>query len=294
MKIFSILLLKNEVDIVQYTIDKALAWSDYVLIVDNMSTDGSWELINKTYRNNPKVLIWGQYGGEFTNTVRQTIFNHYQRRMQYGDWICRLDADEVYIDNPKDFLSALPAKCDCVYNKSFQFYFTEIDYEYELLNGYQNFDNRLKYYLPNHSELRFVKYCPYTYWLQNTDWPHSRLYPAAMCIRLKHYQYRSIEQIRKRLYDRIHNSGRTHFVHEKMQYWYRIIPDYTPADIGCDVDYNMYIVPSKLLMYDNGQYEIFKNTAPSPPLKTRIAMRARSFIYNLIFKNFDERGEPVR
>ena len=290
MKIFSILVFKNEVDILQYTIDKALVWSDYILIVDNMSNDGSWELINKIYQNNPKILIWGQYGGEFTNTIRQMVFNHYQRLMHYGDWICRLDADEIYIDNPKDFLTALPATCDCIYNKSFQFYFTEKDYEYELANGYQNFDERLKYYLPNHSEIRFVKYCPYSYWLQNMDWPHSRLYPAAMCIRLKHFQYRSINQIKNRLYDRIHNSGKGHFAHEKKEFWNKGIPNYVPS--AFEREYR--IVPSNLLKYDNGNYETFKNNFPPPPLKTRIAMRARSFIYNLIFKNFDDRGELVR
>ena len=40
-KIISIMVVKNEVDIVTDVIESALLWSDYIIYMDNGSTDGT-------------------------------------------------------------------------------------------------------------------------------------------------------------------------------------------------------------------------------------------------------------
>lgn len=286
MKIFSILVVKDEADIIQYSIEKALAWSDYIFIVENMSTDGTWELISKLYHNHPKIKIWGRYGGEFTETIRQIAFNQFESMLQYGDWICRLDADEEYIDDPKIFLSQLPTKCDHVNNISFHYYFTEKDYENEINTGDTSWhEGKLKHYHAHHSEIRFIKYCNYTYWQQNRGWPHTLLHPAEIAIRLKHYQYRNISQIKRRLQIRIQESSNDYFAHEKAdrRIMYKKLFNYDPTDF----ELKNLIVPSHFLLLDTGEYKMYKNTIPSPPLKSRIFMRIRSSIYNIIFKKLN-------
>lgn len=91
--------------------------------------------------------------------LRQVIFKDYKNNASEGDWWCRLDGDEFYIDDPRLFLAGLDDKTDHVYNASFQYYYTEDDYREEL-----SADNvvlpteRLKWYKCNHSEIRFIKH----------------------------------------------------------------------------------------------------------------------------------------
>ena len=45
MKIFAIMLVKNEADIVGSVLKDAQKWADKIFILDNGSTDGTWEII---------------------------------------------------------------------------------------------------------------------------------------------------------------------------------------------------------------------------------------------------------
>ena len=62
MKIFGIMLVKNEVDIVGHTLKEAQKWCDKIFILDNGSTDGTWELVNSM--KNDVVIPWKQYFGD--------------------------------------------------------------------------------------------------------------------------------------------------------------------------------------------------------------------------------------
>ena len=44
-KIYSLLLVKNEADIIRTSILAAAQWSDKVIVMDNGSTDGTWEIV---------------------------------------------------------------------------------------------------------------------------------------------------------------------------------------------------------------------------------------------------------
>ncbi len=46
-------------------------------------------------------------------------------RLPETEW-CRLDSDEIYIDDPINFLSAVPDKYGFVFSASFNFYFTDL------------------------------------------------------------------------------------------------------------------------------------------------------------------------
>lgn len=57
-KIISILVVKNEVDIVGDVIKEASKWSDKIIVLDNHSNDGTWELINSL-----KMIMKNNYMG---------------------------------------------------------------------------------------------------------------------------------------------------------------------------------------------------------------------------------------
>ncbi|EEZ7712544.1 TPA: glycosyltransferase family 2 protein, partial [Escherichia coli] len=104
-KIIACMVVKNEVDIIEYTLEQALKWADYILVLDNNSTDGTTDVIKKMSELEQKIIFWGGYGGPFRDSLRAVIYNDYYYLCNDGDWWCRLDADEVYIDNPREFLS---------------------------------------------------------------------------------------------------------------------------------------------------------------------------------------------
>ena len=46
-KIYSLLLVKNESDIIRESLLAAVKWSDKVIVMDNGSTDGTWEIVKE-------------------------------------------------------------------------------------------------------------------------------------------------------------------------------------------------------------------------------------------------------
>lgn len=59
MKIFAIMLVKNEADIVGYVLKEAEKWADKIFIIDNGSTDGTWEIIQSM--RNEIITPWKQF-----------------------------------------------------------------------------------------------------------------------------------------------------------------------------------------------------------------------------------------
>ena len=45
MKIFAISIVKNEADVIEQNLKEAELWADKIFILDNGSTDGTWEII---------------------------------------------------------------------------------------------------------------------------------------------------------------------------------------------------------------------------------------------------------
>lgn len=127
MKIHGICLVKNEVDVVRQSLTTAAQWCDFIYVFDNGSTDGTWEKVLSLADSYPQIIPYKQDDKPFDDGLRGEPFNHYRRNSVRGDWWCRVDADELYIDDPRTFLAALPARYQAVWAASFQYYFTDQD-----------------------------------------------------------------------------------------------------------------------------------------------------------------------
>ncbi|HID2258517.1 TPA: glycosyltransferase family 2 protein [Escherichia coli] len=216
-KIIACMVVKNEVDIIEYTLEQALKWADYILVLDNNSTDGTTDVIKKMSELEQKIIFWGGYGGPFRDSLRAVIYNDYYYLCNDGDWWCRLDADEVYIDNPREFLSSMDESIDHVYSASFQYYLTKRMLENEEQNT-RKFDiSNYKYFKCNWSEIRFIKIKKSTIWPLHFANPLFLLKPSSRRIRLKHFQYRNSKQMEKRFRDRSPEEGKNLFSHELKQ-----------------------------------------------------------------------------
>ncbi len=241
MNIFGICLVKNEEDILLETLEKALLWCDKIYIYDTGSSDSTWEICRSLAEKKPdQIILYKHETRAFCDELRGEVFNHYRHLAKDGDWWCRLDADEIYIDQPKLFLAQIPRCCHVVFSLSHQYYFTEQELA-EYNKNPQKFlsrpaEERLRHYICNHSEIRFFKHRKRLVWGQGS-WPYHLGVVSHQRIRLKHLQYRSPGQIQTRLETR----------RKATEEGFRIFAKYDAENT-----WEEKVVQSKILHYDTG------------------------------------------
>jgi hypothetical protein len=279
VRIHSICLVKNEGDVVVESLTAASRWSDFIYVYDNGSTDGTWEKVLDLAKRLPQVVPYKQDDRPFDDGLRHEPFAHYRHRAEPGDWWClALDADEIYIDSPKEFLAGIPMPFDVVWLACFQYYFTERDvalfHENPALYADQvPVEQKCRYYVNNWSEPGFFRYGRHLRW-DSGRLPRPLRHPSPRRIRMKHYQYRSPAQIEMRLRTRRAAMARGIFVHETQTDWKSSVTgQFDPRRAGARLpeSWTERIVDSSTLIYDNGDDYLIdermlpriSNTSPS-------------------------------
>lgn len=289
MKIHSLCIAKNEADIIEQTLTAAAVWSDFIYFYDNGSQDGTWERVLNLSKTLPQIVPYRQDDRPFNNGLRGEIFNHFRSRSDSNDWWCRLDADEIYIDNPRIFLAKVPSQTLCVWSSSFQYYLSDLDVARYEQNPAAYADSvpveeKCRYYINNWSEARFFRNHPGIVWYPTERWPATivaaRPYPVR--IWLKHYQYRSPQQIQQRLDIRkaARKKGSSSFLHEVQSDWQA--NTLTGAQSGSSGSatsgWQSRILPADQLSYDNhdGHYVAREDLLPTlNPLQERLRAKAK-------------------
>ena len=234
VKIRALCLVKNEVDVIEQSLAAAAEWCESVYVWDNGSTDGTWEAIQALSRTLPAIVPDRQDDTPYDKALRGLLFADRRAEAAHGDWWCMLDADEFYIDDPRTFLAGVPERFEEVWAASFEYYFTEKDvarFEQDP-SAYADdvpVERKLRFYVNNWSEPRFFRSSKRLVWREG-GWP-AELGPAyPRRIRLKHFQYRSPQQIQKRLEARSEHIRRGHFLHEGLPHWKASMLDVGHAD----------------------------------------------------------------
>lgn len=221
MKIHGLCVVKNEKDIIGQTLRSAAEWCDHIYVLDNGSTDGTWELVQELSRELEAVRPFKRDPKPFSDSIRDDILNAHLALAGPDDWWCILDADEFYIDNPRQFLRNVPKKTRTVWYQIYSYLFTDKDLERyrQEPDAYGDdvpVEQKLRHYaVGKYTELRFFRHSPRLKRIPTSDY-----YPVhPQRIRLRHYAYRSPEQISTRLLTRRGAMRRGEFVHEKKANW---------------------------------------------------------------------------
>lgn len=223
-KIYSLLLVKNEVDIIRDSLIAAAEWSDKVIVMDNGSEDGTWEIVQSIASQNPRIIAFMQYTGGFHIGLRAKAFHAFRHELTCNDWWCvRLDADEFFTEDPRTFLSQVPKKYNCVKKISTDYILTQEDVQNNTFTGDFTLDSsKITHYLPEkRKERRFMRHKPWLIWSERWRYPHPIGRTAKKCIAVDHYQYRSPQQMEKRFRTRqqAKKDGCGSFLHENGCNW---------------------------------------------------------------------------
>lgn len=223
-KIYSLLLVKNEADIIRESLLAAIKWSDKVIVMDNGSQDGTWEIVQELAQEYPRIVAFMQYTGSFHIGLRAKAFRAFRHEMTCNDWWCvRLDADEFFSEDPRIFLGKLPHKYTCVKKISTDYILTQEDIQtYDFTGDFSVDQQYITHHLPEkRKERRFIRHRPWLIWCERWRYPHPIGRTAKAYIAVDHYQYRSPQQMEKRFLTRqqAKKDGCGSFLHENGSNW---------------------------------------------------------------------------
>lgn len=228
-KIYSLLVVKDEVDVIAASLKDACRWSDKIIVIDNGSTDGTWETIQQLSNEYPQVIPWLRYEGPFHIGLRSKAFKAFRHEMTRNDWWnVRLDADEFYPGDVRGFLANVPKCYRTIKKESTDYVLTHEDLaQHEFSGNFEQDRPLFTHVLPvRRKERRFMRHSAMLCWLNRWRYPHpwGRVYPKTISV--DHYQYRSPQQMEKRYLTRqkAKADGCGSFSHEQGKDWREYVP----------------------------------------------------------------------
>jgi glycosyltransferase involved in cell wall biosynthesis len=217
MKLYAICLVKDEDDIIAQTLTYAARHCDRIFVLDNGSTDATWDIVKDVAKDQPRIVPFEQTFRPYHDGLRALVYNEVHQELSDDDWWMILDSDEFMAEDPKALIEM--ARCDradIVRSWQIQFYFTEKDLEVWQA-GRDSRDKpifqRRHYYLINWQEPRLFRNQTKPSWdvTVNNGTPNGLKRVWHRRILNRHYQFRDPEQIEKRLRLRFgHPSFRAH------------------------------------------------------------------------------------
>jgi glycosyltransferase involved in cell wall biosynthesis len=203
MRLYATCLVKNEDDIIAQTLTHATRYCDKIFVLDNGSTDRTWQIVQSLACTNPRIIALGQAFEPFRNVLRARAYNTVHTELDDQDWWLILDSDEFLAEDPKPLLiQATKDGANVIFTWQIQFYFTDVDYR-AWLAGLDCRDrpifDRRRHYLINWQERRLFRNQPSLEWTA-AGWNPDRLRRVwRRRILNRHYQFRDPIQIEQRL-----------------------------------------------------------------------------------------------
>lgn len=99
-----IMLVRDEADILPACLDHLLSWGDSLIVLDTGSTDDTPDILRDYAAREKRITLHICPKIRYHNGLRGQLFERYRARFRPGDWIARVDADEIYHIAPPTFV----------------------------------------------------------------------------------------------------------------------------------------------------------------------------------------------
>ena len=222
-RLYGLMIARDEADIVGQSLTHALAHCEKIVCMDNMSTDGTWEIMQDMATRHPgRVIAHRRLTETFHDSLRAIAYNDFHRELSSTDWWLRLDADEFLNEHPAAHLAhANSEQADFVRAYQMTFALTETDVaaiERGVDDRTTPIEQRRRHYRVNWREFRFFRNDPGMAWdvALNPQFPQnlSKGRIASRAIFNRHYQNRDIAQLKARIALRASNRAFAHIASE--------------------------------------------------------------------------------
>lgn len=220
MKIFGFLIARNEGDIIGQVLQRLLELGCYerIYFFDNDSTDDTAAVARALANEVLQVSICSR---PYSDSLKYQLIDEHRAEFTEGDWIHVLDADEIIIDSPRQLATVAEQEgSNTVEHGCLQFYFVGDPSELRF-DSQEPASAQVKHYLLNYGEPRFFRFSP-DYLLSESfvKQRDPRLLISSHLLHIQHFQFRSAEQVQRRIEVRLANNRHSgNWGHVKAARW---------------------------------------------------------------------------
>lgn len=264
MRIAAHLLVRDEEDVIAEFLGHVAGFCDHILVLDTGSADATYEIC----RAHPKTAWAGRTGARYSDALRQILLEKSRGLLGPDDWFLALSADHFFSSDPREDVGKAAAEgAGVITYEVAQFYFTTRDLARSRAEpGWDRLPvvERLRHYCINHRGFpaAFRNVPGLGYDEEVAEWPSmpdprvASFHPV-----LRHYQFRSPCQMRRRLAVRYSQRrlGFGGFRHYESPRWKR------------------YVFAPELLHVFEGRWEYSKTPSLEDLLRTTEAWPARAW-----------------
>lgn len=267
VRVHGFVIVRDEADIVSQGLDHLLTWCDVVYVLDNGSEDQTWAIVQERALREPaRIRPIASIDMPFHIGARTVILDQVRGELETGDWISRLDIDEWYHEDPREFLRTRVAPHEhrvCIHHHNFVWTRSRAAYLASLADGGASLAQDIvsacdTYFteLPGIIEPRLFRFRRGMRWGLREPVPFASGPTARHRIPVRHYRWRSIPQARVRCALRAREASRSaHGRHWKVDDWQRFVwhdedprlriwrPNATPPMVLVEPDYADHVGP---------------------------------------------------
>lgn len=204
MVLAAICLVADEGDVIAQTLAHAATFCDRIYVIDNGSTDDTWDIVRRMAAAEPRIVPFLQTDAPYSDGLRALAYNAFHGGLGSDDWWLMLDGDEQLAEPPGPVIAAAAAAgANVVWAWQAQFYFTDrdlADWDAGREDRSAPVAQRRRYYAIDWQEPRLFRNRPDQPWDGQAD---PKLPPglgprARRLIMNRHYQFRDPPQMAAR------------------------------------------------------------------------------------------------
>lgn len=204
-KVFGVCFVKNEEDIIADSVAYAAQFCDKIFVVDNASTDGTWDIVKGLDLKNVVPVCSREF--VFRDYLRLRFMDTKKEELGFNNWWYIFDADEFLLEEPFEVIARAENEgADCIAIEMVNFYLTKDEVRNLQESGREETWRDRKYYILYESgKVEFIKNTRYLDYGAYDIVPFGLTRECSRRLPIKHYPYRSLAQLKKRIYTRYGN-----------------------------------------------------------------------------------------